>query len=138
MGRLTGCRFLHVTVWGRGELDRRDILGLVHGRSRMTIDPRIPTMRGRSMSGFRRVWGKEALLHVVGHRPGEAIESMVVVRRARDGYQWSISGGKRRSPHPLGEAGHHLIHESVLRPMTAPRACVEGFRAEGFNRIYAH
>ena len=26
----------------------------MHGRSRMTIDPRTPTMPGRSMSGFHR------------------------------------------------------------------------------------
>ena len=26
----------------------------MHGRTRMTIDPRIPTMPGRSMSGFHR------------------------------------------------------------------------------------
>ena len=34
------------TVGGRGEggaVDRRDVLDLMHGRSRMTIDPRIPT-----------------------------------------------------------------------------------------------
>ena len=37
-----------------GVLDRRDVLGLMHGRSRMTIDPRTPTMLGRSTSGFRR------------------------------------------------------------------------------------
>ena len=42
---------------GRGVLDRRDVLDLMHGRYRMTIDPRNPTMPGRSMSGF--------------HRPGE-------------------------------------------------------------------
>ena len=30
----------------------RGVLMIVHGRSRMTIDPRIPTMPGRSMSGF--------------------------------------------------------------------------------------
>ena len=38
---------LQVTCIG-GVLDRRD------GRSRMTIDPRIPTMPGRSISGFHR------------------------------------------------------------------------------------
>ena len=31
-----------------------DILIVMHGRSRMTIDPSIPTMPGRSMSGFHR------------------------------------------------------------------------------------
>ena len=39
---------------GGDALDRRGVLDLMHGRSRMTIDPRIPTMPGRSMSGFHR------------------------------------------------------------------------------------
>ena len=30
------------------------VLDIIHGRSRMTIDPSIRTMPGRSMSGFRR------------------------------------------------------------------------------------
>ena len=30
------------------------VLDIMHGRSRMTIDPRIPTMPGRSTSGFHR------------------------------------------------------------------------------------
>ena len=34
---------------GGGVVDRRDVLDLMHGRSRMTVDPRMP---GRSMSGF--------------------------------------------------------------------------------------
>ena len=44
------------TEWGTGGgvLDRRDVLVLMHGRSRMTIDPRIPKMPGRSTSGFHR------------------------------------------------------------------------------------
>ena len=33
-------------VWG--------VLSFVHGRSRMTIDPRIPAMPGRGTSGFRQ------------------------------------------------------------------------------------
>ena len=37
---------------GGGVLDRRYVLDLMHGRSRMAIDPRIPTMPGRSISGF--------------------------------------------------------------------------------------
>ena len=39
---------------GRGGnvLDRRDVLDLMHGRSRMAIGPRIPTMPRRGMSGF--------------------------------------------------------------------------------------
>ena len=36
----------------RGEGGRTQF---VHGRSRMTIDPRIPTMPGRSMSGFHQL-----------------------------------------------------------------------------------
>ena len=32
----------------------RGVLIVMDGRSRMTIDPRIPTMPGRSMSGFHR------------------------------------------------------------------------------------
>ena len=40
---------------GWGVLDRRAVLDLMHGRSRMTIDPRTPTsMPGRSMLGFHR------------------------------------------------------------------------------------
>ena len=39
---------------GGGVLDRRNVLDLMLGRSRMTIDPRIPTMPGRSASGFHR------------------------------------------------------------------------------------
>ena len=34
---------------GKGE---GGVLGIMHGRSRVTIDPRIPTMPGRSTSGF--------------------------------------------------------------------------------------
>ena len=37
-----------------GVLDRRYVLDLMHRRSRMTIDARIPTTPGRSMSGFHR------------------------------------------------------------------------------------
>ena len=39
---------------GEGVLDRRDVLDLMHGRGRMATDPCIPTMSGRSMSGFHR------------------------------------------------------------------------------------
>ena len=38
--------------WGGGVLDRRDVLDIMHGRTRNTINPRIPAMPGRSMSGF--------------------------------------------------------------------------------------
>ena len=44
-----------------GVLDRRDVLDIMHGRSRMAIDPRIPTIPGRSMSGFHRP-GRQTLL----------------------------------------------------------------------------
>ena len=37
-----------------GVLDRRDVLDLMHRRSRMTIDPRTSTMPGDSISGFHR------------------------------------------------------------------------------------
>ena len=38
-----------------GVLDKRDVLDLMHGHSRMTIDPRIPAMPERSStSGFYR------------------------------------------------------------------------------------
>ena len=40
---------------GGGVPYRRDVLDLMHGLSRMTIDPRIPTVPGRSMSGFHRL-----------------------------------------------------------------------------------
>ena len=35
---------------GGGVFDRRDALDVMHGRSRMTLDPRIPATPGRSMS----------------------------------------------------------------------------------------
>ena len=42
--------------WRLGVGRRRGVPGtqFVHGRSRMTIDPRIPTMPGRSTSGFHQ------------------------------------------------------------------------------------
>ena len=43
-----------LSVGGRDALDRRFSLNLVHNRSRMTMDPRIPTTLGRSMSGIQR------------------------------------------------------------------------------------
>ena len=52
----------------------------VHGRSRMTIDPRIPTMPGRSTSGF--------------HRPGRHC-----LHQARSAVRCSASRMKRE-PHP--------------------------------------
>ena len=42
------------SIKGGDVLDRRDVLDLMHGRSHMTIDPRIPTVPARSMSGFHR------------------------------------------------------------------------------------
>ena len=45
----------------RDVLDRREVLDLMHGRSRMTIDSRIPTMPGRSMSGFNRRGSRHCL-----------------------------------------------------------------------------
>ena len=39
---------------GGGVRDRRDVLDLMHGRSRIAMDPRIPTMPGRGVSGFHR------------------------------------------------------------------------------------
>ena len=39
---------------GQGVIDRRDALDLMHGRSRMTIGPRILTIPGRNMSGIHR------------------------------------------------------------------------------------
>ena len=39
------------TPWG---LSRGGVLHIMHGRSRMTINPRIPIMPGRSTSGFHR------------------------------------------------------------------------------------
>ena len=38
----------------KGGVEGGGVLIIMHGRSRMTIDPRIPTMPGRSTSGFRR------------------------------------------------------------------------------------
>ena len=39
---------------GVSSIDRGDILDLMHGRSRMAVDPRIPTMPGWIMSDFLR------------------------------------------------------------------------------------
>ena len=43
-----------VCVLGGGVLDRRHVLDIMHGRSRKTIDPRIPTLPGRGTSGFHQ------------------------------------------------------------------------------------
>ena len=54
----------HGSLWaclGREVLDRRNVLDLIYGRSHMAIDPRIPTMLGRSVSGFHRP-GRHRLL----------------------------------------------------------------------------
>ena len=53
----------------------RHVLDLMHGRSRVTIDPRAPTMPGRSTSGF--------------HQPGERC-----VYQARSAVRCSVSGVK--------------------------------------------
>ena len=42
---------------GGGVLDLRDVLDFMHGSSRKTIDPRIPTIPGLSLSGFHRPGG---------------------------------------------------------------------------------
>ena len=48
-------QFFSLDRRGKGGVrDRRDVLDLMHDRSRMTIDPRIPTMPRRNMSGFHR------------------------------------------------------------------------------------
>ena len=39
---------------GGGRLDRRDVLDIMHGRSRTAVDSRTPTMPGRSTSGSHR------------------------------------------------------------------------------------
>ena len=44
-----GSHFLSVKVYRKGGCTQ-----FVYGRSRMTIDPRIPTMPGRSTSGFHQ------------------------------------------------------------------------------------
>ena len=54
---------------GEGVLDKRKVLDLMHGRSRMIIDPPIPTMLGRSMSVFHRP-GKHCL-----HQARSAVRS---------------------------------------------------------------
>ena len=41
-----------------GEGGGGGVLSIVHGRSRMTIDPRIPTMTGRSTSAFHQPPGR--------------------------------------------------------------------------------
>ena len=54
----------HGSLWaclGREVLDRRNVLDLIYGRSHMAIDPRIPTMLGRCVSGFHRP-GRHRLL----------------------------------------------------------------------------
>ena len=41
-------------MFHRGESGRGGILDVMHGRSRMTMDHRVPTMPGQSTSGFHR------------------------------------------------------------------------------------
>ena len=50
----------------------------MHGRSRMTIDPRIPTMLGRSTSGF----------HQPGRRGGDGGVARYVVRAIAVSLLW--------------------------------------------------
>ena len=52
---------------GGGVLERRYVIDLMHGRSRMTVDPRIPTIPRRSMSGFYRP-GRHCLQPSAKHR----------------------------------------------------------------------
>ena len=49
---VSGDTLCHSASAGRG-----GELIIMHGRSRMNIDPRIPTMPGRSTSGFHRPGG---------------------------------------------------------------------------------
>ena len=69
--------------------------GIMHGRSRMTIDPRIPTMPGRSTSGFGRI-GRHCLLqsrgtemsgislaHITGRALAQVKKSSLVRRHSK-------------------------------------------------------
>ena len=71
---------------GRGVFDRRDMLDFMHGRSRMTIDPRNPAVPGLSMSGFHRPGrhclplARSAVKCPVSRTKGE-LHHMLLVRR---------------------------------------------------------
>lgn len=76
--------------------------------------------------------------HSIEHRWGDPIDIIVVLQRAAHGWQCGRITGTSLNPHIFGEAGHHLIHENLLGPMTAPRTCVEVFRANQLSEIYIH
>ena len=65
-------RVSYCNTGGGGVLDSRDVLDLMHGRSRMTIDPRIPTMPGRTGRGkatrYQREREREAGAHEQDHK----------------------------------------------------------------------
>ena len=94
---VAGVRSLSMAFKVRGERITSQGEGMylifIHGRSRMTIDPRILTMPGRSMSGF--------------HRPGRHY-----LHQARSAVKCSASrlsrggGGGARRIH----AGPHAVH----------------------------
>ena len=52
---------------GDGTVDGGGALNIMHGRSRMTIDPRIPTMPGLSTSGFHRPGRQEGSYRKIRH-----------------------------------------------------------------------
>ena len=78
-------------LWERegAVIDRRDALDLMHDRSRMTIDPRIPRMPGRSMSGFQRRHDRSRM----------TIDPRIPTMPGR-----SMSGFQRRGRHCLHQA----------------------------------
>ena len=66
-GGFVDTEHVHVNIYKRGIVDRRDVLDHLHDRSRMTIDPRIPTMPERSISGFHRPEAAMAFDFAVRH-----------------------------------------------------------------------
>ena len=85
------------------------VLDIVHGRSRMTIDPRIPTMPGWSMLGFHRAgrhcggergWGCSAHRRTVIRKCVESED-----RRARTR---KLSSRRNKGYYGIDERGHAL------------------------------
>ena len=53
VGLLVGWSFAWLVCWLVG-WGGAEVFDIMHGRSRTTMDPRIPTLPGRSTSGFHR------------------------------------------------------------------------------------
>ena len=100
------------TLRASGNMQRRGKGGVMHGRSRMTTDPRIPTMPGQSTSGFHRP-GRHRY-----HQPRSA------VKRAAGGVLIVVHGRSRMTTDPrtptmplrstsgLHRPGRHCLYQA--------------------------